>query len=606
MTHRALLLGLLIALSARVAQAAPEIIDESLLEPRFKDFRARFEQVKKQTLPITEFVGYYQQQAQAKGTPRDQAIAAFFYGFVLYHVVPQSKESKDAKREFRRAIDLEPGFVLAYAELASIAYDAGDRREAERLLQSALQVSPTFVRAVVQLAQMAQRAGEVERAKALYEQSVEIEPTLQAFGGLVIINTTLFQRSYDEKEKEKLARAALAASDAVVTLQPENPALRLAKAEVLLNLGRVKEAIDFLEGLYAGGTLKPEVQADLLKLLRGIHQSQGNVEGVKHAIDRLLKCEALRPEERARIASRAKDLQELGRYAFIQWGIEDAISILHNPGLSVEQRLSVLRRLQEFIGPDSEAPDVPELQPLVLEAWRECFRILVDGPPELVIAQLRALRSGRAPPRLMTVLVHFVYPNGKTEEVREEGVRTIAACAGTAAVPSIYFSLQDASGRVVREADSQLSVLCERRSPLGGGIEPFTPEQRQQALRAWTAYFRSADGAERLAKAFKDLSGSVLRVEPDRTSAPMIDHAAHVLLDGDIPWAGWAAAYDFLVQYWGKDFRPVERRGKPVEPSEREAIVKAFESEYAAEEPQPPPARSQPVPAGSAGMAKGK
>ena len=106
---------------------------------------------------------------------------------------------------------------------------------------------------------------------------------------------------------------------------------------------------------------------------------------------------------------------------------------------------------------------------------------------------------------------------------------------------------------------------------------------------------------------FKDLSGSVLRVEPDRTSAPMIDHAAHVLLDGDIPWTGWSAAYDFLVKYWGKDFRPVERRGKPVEPSEREAIVAAFESEYAAaDESEPPPGNSQAVPAGSAGMAKGK
>jgi hypothetical protein len=140
-------------------------------------------------------------------------------------------------------------------------------------------------------------------------------------------------------------------------------------------------------------------------------------------------------------------------------------------------------------------------------------------------------------------------------------VRTVAACAGVAAIPAIYFSLQDASGRVAREADSQLAILCERRSPLGGGIEPFTPEQRQQALRSWTAYFRTADGAERLARAFKELSGSVLRVEPDRTSAPMIDHAAHVILDGDVPWPRAAAASQVLQGSLA------ERRGKPVGPS---------------------------------------
>ncbi len=301
------------------------------------------------------------------------------------------------------------------------------------------------------------------------------------------------------------------------------------------------------------------------------------------------------------VAGRLKDLNEMGQNAFIKAKIEDMIQVLRNPGLSVEDRLSVLRGLQEFI--NSEALDVPELRPLVLQAWRECFRILVDGPEELVVAQLRAMRNGRSPARLMTVLVHFVYPTGKTEAVREEGVRTVAACAGMAAVPAIYFSLQDDSGRVVREADSQLSILCERRSPLGGGIEAFTPEQRKQALRAWTAYFRSAEGADRLATAFAQLAGSVLRVEPDRTSAPMIDHAAHVILDGDIPWAAWAAAYDFLVKYWGKDFRPVERRGKPVEASERALIVAAFERDF---NPEATKSAGEPEPPRKTGMAKDK
>jgi tetratricopeptide (TPR) repeat protein len=570
MTRRALLPLLLLALPLRAADPPPEIIGDAALEPGFQELRARLEQVRKNALPIEEFVQYYQQRAQAKGTPRQRAEAAFFYGFVLHSVVGSGKESKEAKREFQRAIDLRPGLLRGYAELASVASEAGDRAEAERLLRRALELDEGYVRAMV-----------------------------EAFPGLIVVNIQLFRKCFDEKEKERLAQAALAAADALVTFEPDNAAIRLGKAQVLLDLGRVKQAIDFLEGLYEAGTLKPDVQAHLLRLLRGIYQSQVDVGGVQVTIERLLKCDALRPEERARYASRAKDLRGMGRNAFTKWGIEDAVAILHNPGLSVEDRLSVLRRLQEFITSDLLA--VPDLRDLVILAWRECIRILVDGPPELQAVQLRALRDGRYSARLLAVLVHFVYPGGRTEEVREEGLRTVAACGGVAAIPALYFSLQDASGRVVREADNQLSALCERRSPFGGGIEPLTDEQRTQALRLWTAYFRSEEGAARLAKAFRELSRSVLRVEPDRTSAPMIDHAARVILDGDIPWTAWAAAYDFLVQYWGKDFRPVERRGKPVEPFERDAVRDAFDKDYAPEaEPEAPPADAA-APAGMSG-----
>jgi len=598
MTHRALIFGLLVA----VAQAGdpPEVIDSAALEAPFKELQTRYEQVKKGALPLDEFVLYYQQQAQAKGTPRQRAIAAFFYGFVLNNIAPKTKEGKDAKREVQRAIDLAPGMVDAYAELAVIAERAGDRTEAERLLRRSLEIQPTFVRAIIQLGNIAKSAGELDRAKGFYEQSLEVQATVEALYGLVRVNTRLFQSSYDEKAKERLAREALAAADAMMTLEPDSALYLLLKAETFLNLGRVEEAVDFLETHSANEALKPYLKAEVLKLLREVYQAKGNVEGVTSAIERLLKCEAVKPEERAHYTGRLKDVQDIGRFAFIKWGIEDATSVLRNEGLSVEQRLTVLLRLQEFI--TSEALDVPQLRPLVLHAWRECFRILVDGPPELVVAQLRALRNGRPPARLMAVLVHFVYPNGKTDEVREDGVRTVAAAGGAAAIPAIYFSLQDASGRVVRECDSQLAVLCERRSPLGGSMDAFTDEQRRQALRTWTTYFHSEEGAQRLAKAFTDLSNSILRVEPDRTSAPMIDHAAHVILDGDVPWIAWAAAYDFLVKYWGKDFRPVERRGTPVEPGDREPICAAFEKDYAAtEEPAPPPGKAQQAPAGAMG-----
>ena len=61
-------------------------------------------------------------------------------------------------------------------------------------------------------------------------------------------------------------------------------------------------------------------------------------------------------------------------------------------------------------------------------------------------------------------------------------------------------------------------------------------------------------------------------------SAPMVDHAVTVvLLNNDMPWTAWKAAYEFLLKYWGKDFRPPEARNRPVQPSDRAGIVKELQ-----------------------------
>lgn len=599
MKCRALLLGLLLAGLAR-AQEGVEVIDEVALKPYFEEFEGRFDSLRKQAIKIDEFVLYYQQRAQAKGSKRDQAINAYFYGFVLLKVIPGT-QTEEAKRQLQHAVALMPGFLPAYLDLALIAEQAGDRTEAERLVRRTLEIKANWVPAIMQMGQMAHRAGDYARAKVFYNQVLDIKPTVEAFSALVIVNTKLFHQSYDEKEKDELAREALAFADAVVTIEPDNQILRLGKAQVLSDLGRLDEAIAYLENLYVGGTLKPKVQLELLKYLRGVYQYQGNVEGVSSTIDRLLKCEALPPEDRTRIAARQDDLKAMGRNAFVKWQIEDMMQRLANEGLSVEQRKRVQQELQGFI--TSNAVDFPELRPLVWQAWCECFRRLIDSPPELVVAQLRWMRNHNPPPGLMAVLVHFVYPNGATEEIREEGIRAVAASAGVGAIPSIYYSLQDDSGRVVREVDHQLATLCERRSPRAGKLDPYTPEEIREARRMWASYFHSPEGAAQLAKSFKELQQAVARVQADRTSAPMIDHAANVLLDDDIPWSGWAAAYGFLVSYWGKEFRPVERRGTPVEPFEREHVVKALQQDYAGMRPEPGDDALAPR---DAGMAPGK
>ncbi|HEX5137361.1 MAG TPA: tetratricopeptide repeat protein [Planctomycetota bacterium] len=578
MTFRLLLLGVLLSVVARAADV--EIVEDKDVEPQKNELGSRLDQIRKGALKIDELISYYQRQSVAAGTTKQQAINAYMYGFVLANVVQAGRaESKDAKREFQRALDLMPGFLPAYADLALLAEAAQDLSGAEALLRKALQLKPGYQRGYVQLGTMAMQAEDFDRARQLFEKALGADqPTAQVYIALSMVYLKLYGKTYDEKEKERCANRALAAADAVRVLEPDNQMLRLFKATVYRELDRPAAAIDHLERLYQAGDLKPEMELRVLSELSAIYQKQADVEGVKRTAERFLKCEKLPPQQRAKIAARLKDLEAIGRNAFVKWRIDDAIEAIHNEGLSVEGRLYFLRALWDLIL--SPASDVPDLKPLMVVAWNECFRTLVDGPPEVQVAQLRALRNMPRSARLMPVLVHFVHPEGKTPEIREEGIRTMAALAGEITIPAIYFSLQDDAGNVVREADSQLSILCERRSPLGGGIAPFTPEQSRQARRFWTGYFHSEGGSERLAKSFAALGDGIARLNPELINAPMIDHAAHVLLDDDMQWAAWSGAYDFLVKYWGKEFRPVERRGKPVEPSERASIVQEFDKEY--------------------------
>ena len=47
----------------------------------------------------------------------------------------------------------------------------------------------------------------------------------------------------------------------------------------------------------------------------------------------------------------------------------------------------------------------------------------------------------------------------------------------------------------------------------------------------------------------------------------MVDHAvSFVLTDNDMKWPAWSAAYKFILEYWGKDYRAPGERAGPVQP----------------------------------------
>ncbi|MHC4223883.1 MAG: HEAT repeat domain-containing protein, partial [Planctomycetota bacterium] len=222
----------------------------------------------------------------------------------------------------------------------------------------------------------------------------------------------------------------------------------------------------------------------------------------------------------------------------------------------------------------------PNLREMRRQIITTIFKVLTTSPPKITIEILSFLRTDFPDPHLLRILVHFVYPfddDMRTPEVRVAGVRTIAAVAGRAALPTLFYCMRDEPGEVAREVDRALTRICEVRSPVGEGIAPLDAKQITHARRHWRAYFQTDDGAERLREAVQMLRRYVdmdAQFNRSQTSKPIADHIAQtILIDSDMPWSVWKPAYGFLVDYLNKEFRPVLRRGTPVTEQEREAIV---------------------------------
>ncbi|MHC4932178.1 MAG: HEAT repeat domain-containing protein, partial [Planctomycetota bacterium] len=266
-----------------------------------------------------------------------------------------------------------------------------------------------------------------------------------------------------------------------------------------------------------------------------------------------------------------------------------------NQGISERDRRAALRALLAFWLHEPFAMD-PKLKGMRRQIITTVFKVLTASPPKVTIEILGFLRTDFPDPHLLRILVHFVYPfddDMRTPDVRVAGVRTIAKVAGRAALPTLLYCLRDEPGEVVREADRALTRICEVRSPVGEDVEPLDAKQIAHARRSWRAHFHSDDGAERMREAIRLLRGYVdmdAQFNRSQTSKPIADHIAQtVLIDADMPWSVWKPAYEFLVDYLNKEFRPVVRRGTPVTQEERPAIVAEIDKFWRGDRLELPP-----------------
>jgi arylsulfatase A-like enzyme/tetratricopeptide (TPR) repeat protein len=99
----------------------------------------------------------------------------------------QSSRDEDARRAFRRALDLDPTSGLAWQNLGLLQLRAGELGEAEASLRRALGIDPTLAGASTTLGVVLSRTGRRGEAIEAWKRAVDIDPTsLDALYNLTI------------------------------------------------------------------------------------------------------------------------------------------------------------------------------------------------------------------------------------------------------------------------------------------------------------------------------------------------------------------------------------------------------------------------------------
>lgn len=82
----------------------------------------------------------------------------------------------EAEREFRRAVEIQPGSITARTSLATVLQKSGRLGEAEAEYVAALDLDPGHVPAIFNLADILWRSGRREEAATLYRRLLEVGP----------------------------------------------------------------------------------------------------------------------------------------------------------------------------------------------------------------------------------------------------------------------------------------------------------------------------------------------------------------------------------------------------------------------------------------------
>lgn len=187
-------------------------------------------------------------------------------------------EPTEARREFEKALELDPDNADALLNLSNLHALQGRTAQAERLIQRALQVDPNSVAALAQLAELRRRRGELEGATALYRQALEIDRQPFVYLGL----GDVLQRAGRYED-------ALEAFRSVLELDPDSATAHYDLGVTYARMGRPEEAVDEYERaleLQPGGLQA----AKILNNLGALAQAEGNLASAATFFERAVEA----------------------------------------------------------------------------------------------------------------------------------------------------------------------------------------------------------------------------------------------------------------------------------------------------------------------------
>ncbi|MHC4955474.1 MAG: tetratricopeptide repeat protein [Planctomycetota bacterium] len=535
---------------------------------------------------LEDVIKEYARRAEEKAPARAQAIHRFLYGKLLL----MTGQRDEAVEQWRSALRLFAEFPACHVALGNVALMNGDRKSAGREARRALKIDREYLRAYLLLASIAQAEDKWLKALGYYQRAAEIDSSSpHALRGLCLANVQLFKDSYDDARRKKYADRAAEIANIWVSMVPEDPEPRIFESVVYFELGKLDVAAKKLEQTLVEVRDLTEAQQKLcLGRIFLVRAQMGNLEGAKDALQRILKLQSLDGKERAEFQDRLADLERRGLDARIFWEIDRWIAVLDNRGISATQRREAMRKVLGMLSDDRTIAD-PRFKEIVDKAFRTAVKTLKDAPPELSIDIMQFFRRRMPDPLLVRIIVHFVYPAGierkVTEAVRVEATRSLAEVGGPAALPSLLYTLADDSLAVSRAIDVALCEITERRSAIEPGAGPVTKAEQGILRRSWREWSETEAGSVALvaaiAKLDKAISGNA-RFNRNQRRNPVGEHVITVvLLNPDMKWEAWKAAYDFIKRYFAKDFLPPELRGKEVTPDLRKVVVDEIDAWFA-------------------------
>jgi tetratricopeptide (TPR) repeat protein len=239
------------------------------------------------------------------------------------------KRHADAVASYRRAMATNPGTPASYVGLAEIDIDQGEYAAARELLQQALQADSRDVLAYIRFGDLEQRSGHADSAREWYRRAAALSPaghpsnaslvaSLMRYGNydlaLAFLQAALAERPHDATLRLGLSQlyrvtgrlddawsalvsvdphdpqageryaqmgavsmvegkpaAALESYRQAIALRPEEASSYLAASQVLVNQGRIDEAL----ALLYGGRAAVREPGDLLLAIHRLKMSQG-------------------------------------------------------------------------------------------------------------------------------------------------------------------------------------------------------------------------------------------------------------------------------------------------------------------------------------------